>query len=93
MKHEMVEVILFEDGTYEVKDIPSVYATQRLCGVRNGQSCDIYHCYKSKWKEYLLKLLSTNQIDKQIEELQKRKKKLTSLKEKISKELKREVSE
>ena len=41
MKREMVEVILYENGTYEVKDIEADNATQRLVGWVNGSKCDI----------------------------------------------------
>lgn len=88
MSKEMVEVILYEDGNYEINDIDSQYAIQRLYGVRHNMSCDIYHCPKSNWKKYLLKLLSTNEIDKKIKELEKQKGKMEKLKEKITEELK-----
>lgn len=91
MKREMVEVILYENGAYEVKDIEADNATQRLVGWVNGSKCDIYHCYKSKWKSYLLKLLDTNAIDKNIRELQKRKKTIEKLRVRISKEIEGEV--
>lgn len=89
MKREMVSVVLYEDGTYIVEDIPDYYATQKLCGMRDGKNCKIYHCAKSKWKTYLLRLLSTNNIDidKQIAELNKQKKAIMELKEQIKKEL------
>lgn len=87
MKREMVSVILYEDGTYIVEDIPDYYATQKLYGMRDGKSCKIYHCIKSKWKTYLLRLLSlsTKDIDKQIAELNKQKKAIMELKEQIKK--------
>lgn len=87
MKREMVSVVLYEDGTYTVEDIPDYYATQQLYGVHNGKNCKIYYCFKSKWKTYLLKLLSTNDIDRQIAELNKKKKAIMKLKEQIKKEL------
>ena len=87
MKREMVSVTLYEDGTYKVEDIPDYYATQKLYGVHDGKSCKIYHCFKSKWKTYLLKLLSTNDIDKQIAKLNKQKKDIIELRNKIKKEL------
>lgn len=89
MKREMVSVVLYEDGTYIVEDIPDYYATQKLYGMRDGKNCKIYHCIKSKWKIYLLKLLSTKDIDidKQIVELNKQKKAIIELKEQIKKEL------
>ena len=87
MKREMVSVVLYEDGTYIVEDIPDYYATQKLYGMRDGKNCKIYHCAKSKWKTYLLRLLSTNDIDKQIAELNKRKKAMIELKNRLKKEL------
>ena len=87
-KREMVAVRLFEDGTYEVNDIDSNYVTQRYYGNR----CDTYYCSKAKWKEYLLKLCSTERIDKQIAELTKRKKKMEKLRIKLEKELKGETN-
>ena len=87
MKREMVSVVLYEDGIYTVEDIPDYYATQKLYGMRDGKNCKIYHCAKSKWKTYLLALLSTNDIDKQIAELNKQKKAIIELKEQIKKEL------
>lgn len=88
MKREMVSVVLYEDGTYKIEDIPDYYATQKLYGMRDGKSCKIYHCIKSKWKTYLLRLLSlsTKDIDKQIAELNKRKKAIMELKKQIKKE-------
>lgn len=90
MSKEMVSVRLYEDGTYDVKDIESYYATQRLCGSYNGKHCEIYYCPKASWKKYLLKLLSTKDIDKEIKELEKQKKKIERLREKITKEIESE---
>lgn len=87
MKREMVSVVLYEDGTYKIEDIPDYYATQKLYGMRDGKSCKIYHCIKSKWKTYLLRLLSTDDIDKQILELNKQKKAIIELKNRLKKEL------
>ena len=89
MAREMVKVILFEDGTYEVNDIPNDYVTQKLCGFYNGKRCDIYYCLKPKWKYYLLKLLSTStrNIDKQISELQRKKENRLKLRGEILKEI------
>lgn len=84
---EMVKVILYEDGHYEVNDAESHHATQRLYGFYNGQHVDIYYCKKNKWKMYLLKLLSTNEIDEQIKELQKKKEHLNDLRQKIVREI------
>ena len=87
MVREMVCVRLYRDGTYEVKDIDSSYATQRLAGSCEKGTFDVYYCRKDKWKYYLLKLIDTSRIDKEIKELQKRKRDMQKLKDKISKEL------
>ena len=86
----MVSVRLYEDGTYEVEDIDPGYATQRLVGSCNGKHCEIYFCPKASWKKYLLRLLSTKDIDKKIKELEKQKKKIEQLREKITKEIESE---
>lgn len=83
----MVQVILYENGTYEVNDIDPQHITQRLCGYNGltGVSCQMYNCPKAKWKNYLMKLLSTKDIDKKIRELQKQKRTMEKLKEKLVK--------
>lgn len=86
----MVSVKLYEDGTYEVKDIEPYYATLRLYGSCNGKHCEVYYCPKASWKKYLLKLLSTKDIDKKIKELEKQKNKIEQLREKIAKEIESE---
>ena len=92
MKREMVEVVLYEDGTYTVEDADSNLATQRMWGWRNGKDCDVYYCFKSRWKEYLVKLLSTKDIDRKIAELKKQKKAKEDLKAKILKEIEVEAN-
>ena len=89
-KREMVRVSLYEDGNYEVKDVESYHVTQRMWGVYDGKHVDIYYCLKSKWKYYLLKLLSTNDIDKQIAELKKKKRMMEKLRDKIAKEIEKD---
>lgn len=91
MKREMVEVVLYKDGTYTVEDISPECATQRMWGMHHGKDCDIYHCFKSRWKEYLVKLLSTKDIDQKIAELRRQKKAKEELKAKILKEIEAEV--
>lgn len=88
---EMVEVVLWEDGTYEVEDTNPNHVTQMMyrydCkGL--GRSGKVYICKKEKWKYYLMKMLSTKDIDDEIRELKKKKKAMEQLKEKISKEIK-----
>jgi len=87
MSREMVRVSLYESGKYTVEDISPHYATQHLLGFDNEGACEIYHCPKRSWKKYLIKLLSTNSIDKEIAELQKKKRNMEHLKSKILKEM------
>lgn len=87
MKREMVSVTLYESGKYTVKDIEPEYTTQRLVGADEEGIYEKYHCPKRSWKKYLVKLLSTNGIDKEIAELQKKKRNIEHLKSKILKEI------
>lgn len=87
MSREMVRVILYENGKYTVGDIEPYWATQRLYGYSNGKRYDGYNCLKSRWKYYLLKLLDTAEIDKEIKKLQKRKRDVEKLRKKITDEL------
>ena len=87
MTREMVEVVLYANGKYTVEDISSDYRTQRLYGVRNYENVDVYHCPKKSWKKYLLKLLSTTEIDRQIAELKKQKQKIIELRERLNSEI------
>lgn len=84
---EMVEVVLHENGTYEVNNIDPHNATQKLYRYNGstGLHSQVYICPKDKWKTYLMKLLSTKDIDKKIKELQKQKKAMEKLKEEITK--------
>lgn len=90
---KMVCVILYENGTYEVENITGEHATQRLCGysqTKGNYSC--YYCRKEKWKDYLLKLLDTDDIDREIAELKKKKKAKEKLREQLLKEVKIEIN-
>lgn len=87
MKREMVQVVLYEDGTYEVNEAESHHATQHMVGMSDKGRRELYYCHKDKWKYYLLKLLSTKEIDEKITELKKQKKAKEELKAKIKKEL------
>ena len=71
---KMVEVILYENGTYEVKDTEPYHATQWFHGYSGvtGLKYEKYNCPKDKWEEYLMKLLSTKDIDKQMQKLQRK---------------------
>jgi len=87
MSREMVCVRLYEDGTYEVEDIDSRYVTQKLFGGCEKGMFEAYNCLKDRWQYYLLKLLSTTEIDKEIKKLQKRKRDVEKLRKKITDEL------
>ena len=87
MLDEMVKVILYENGEYEVNEADPHRATQHMVGMGNKGRFELYYCPKDKWKHYLLKLLSTESIDKEIEELKKQKKAKEELRAKIKKEI------
>ena len=87
MKREIVKVTLCANGRYTVEDVSPDYVTQRLYGIRDGVHMDIYYCPKKSWKKYLLKLLSTTEIDKQIAELKKKKQKMIELREQLNSEI------
>lgn len=84
---EMVKIYLYEDGTYELKDTDSHLATQRLGGFNPKGHYECYICRKDKWKYYLLKLVSTKDIDRKIAQLKQRKKTLEELRERLKMEL------
>lgn len=90
MKREMAEVVLYDDGTYELHDIESCYRTQKFYGFRNGKPANIYYCPKDRWREYLIKLLDTKEIDQEIKKLNQKKKRIEKLKIKIEKEISKE---
>lgn len=87
---EMVEVILYKDGMYEVHDVESDHRTQRMWVSYNGKEGESYYCLKDKWKHYLIKLCSTKDIDKKIDELKKNKKRIEDIKTRILAEIKSE---
>lgn len=87
MTREMVKVKLYANGKYTVEDAPSDYKIQRLYGVSDGMDVYIYYCPKKSWKKYLLKLLSTTEIDRQIAELTRQRQKIIKLKERLNSEL------
>jgi len=84
---EMVQVILYEDCTYEVNDVDPHHAVQHLYGSYNRTYFQFYYCPKDRWEKYLVRMLSasTKDIDKKIRELQKQKKEMEKLKEKFVK--------
>lgn len=84
---EMVEVVLYENGEYEVNGADPHHAIQSMVGMDSKGRFESYYCPKNEWKHYLLKLLSTKEIDEKINELKKQKKAKEELKTKIKKEL------
>ena len=85
MTKEMVEVLLYKDGTFELNnDIYGDVKPHKAYGFNKGKSCYMYYCRKDKWKMYLLKLINEYEkdIDKNFKQLNKRKEKLEKLKEK-----------
>ena len=84
---KMVKVILYENGTYEVNDADPHHVTQMMYGHNGNTGLHFreYYCPKDEWKKYLMKLLSTNDIDKKIRKLQKQKKEMEKLKKEIAK--------
>lgn len=87
MTKEMVEVLLYKDGTFELNnDIYGDVTTHKDYGFNKSQFCYMYYCRKDKWKMYLLKLINEYEkdIDKNLKQLNKRKEKLEKLKEKYS---------
>lgn len=91
-EREMVEVILYADGTYDINDIDSDNATQKLYGRRNGKPCDIYFCPKVKQASYLLKLirLRHTELVKDIKMKEKMRKQVEKLELKILAEIDKE---
>jgi hypothetical protein len=87
MRREMVKVVLYEDGTYEVNEAESHHATQHMVGMDNRGRFESYYCPKNEWKHYLLELLCTKDIDAKIEKLKEQKKIREELAAKIKKEL------
>lgn len=87
MKREMVKVVLYEDGEYEVTEAEPYHRTQRMVGAYGNRHFEMYYCHKDKWKYYLVRLLSTKDIDEKIEKLKERKKTREELATKIKKEL------
>lgn len=87
MLDEMVRVILYEDGDYEVHEADPHHATQHMVGMSSKGRHELYYCPKDEWKHYLLELLSTKDIDEEIEELKKQKKAKEELKVKIKEEI------
>jgi hypothetical protein len=87
MTREMVQVVLYENGEYEVWGANQHHATQHMVGMGNKGRFELYFCPKDEWKHYLLILLSTNRIDEKIEKLKEQKKAREELAAKIKKEL------
>ena len=77
---EMSEVIVYYDGTYEIKDLDYNYATQHLYCTIKGKSGECYHCLKGR-EEYYKKRLVKSIIRKQEEKVKKEQETLNNLKE------------
>ena len=54
---EMSEVIVYYDGTWEIKDLDCNYATQHLYCTIKGKSGECYHCLKGKEEYYKKRLV------------------------------------
>lgn len=77
---EMVEVIVYEDGTYEIEEIGLCNrATQHGYTVRKGRSGEYYYCPKEA-EEYYKKKLVKNMIRNQAEKVKEEQERLNSLK-------------
>jgi hypothetical protein len=87
MTREMVEVVLYEDGTYEVNEADPHHAIQGMFGMGCKGRFELYYFPKDEWKHYLLKRLCTKDIDAKIEKLKEQKKIREELAAKIKKEL------
>ena len=84
---EMVEVSLYEDGCYDIRDIDSHYATQMYYiskqDAKTGECKKgiAYACQKSKKHIYLKKLTEKMLADltKEVSEAQKKKKRMEKI--------------
>ena len=47
---DYVEVVLYDDGTYEVKDVDYFRISPHFSDKRNGRNVDIFYCNKETWK-------------------------------------------
>ena len=77
---EMSQVIVYYDGTWEIKDLDCNYATQHLYCTIKGKSGECYHCLKGR-EEYYKKRLVKSIIRKQEEKVKKEQETLNNLKE------------
>lgn len=57
-ERKMVDIMLFDDGTYEIEDVPSYRIAHRYYGVVDGKPCIGQICKKDKWRWHLRKLIS-----------------------------------
>ena len=73
---EMSEVIVYYDGTWEIKDLDCNYATQHI----KGKYGEWYHCLKGR-EEYYKKRLVKSIISRQEEKVKKEQETLNNLKE------------
>jgi len=56
---EMVNIMLFHDGTYKIKDAPSYKRTYRYYGVHDGKPYVGLFCENDKWEWHLRRLISS----------------------------------
>lgn len=61
-RFDYVEVVLYDDGTYEVKDVDYFRISSHFSDKRNGRDVDIFYCGKETWKFEVCHL-----INKEIE--------------------------
>lgn len=76
---EMSEVIVYYDGTWEIKDLDCNHTTQHLYCTIKGKSGECYYCRKGK-EEYYKKKLVKSIIKKQEEKVKKEQERLNNLK-------------
>lgn len=60
---DYVEVVLYDDGTYEVKDVDYFRISPHFSDKRNGRNVDIFYCNKETWKFEIC-----HRINKEIEQ-------------------------
>lgn len=77
---EMIKVIVYYDGTWDIENLDGNYATQHLYCTIKGKSGECYHCLKGK-EEYYKKKLVKNIIKKQEEKVKEAQERLNNLKE------------
>lgn len=79
-RFDYVEVVLYDDGTYEVKDVDH-FISSHFSDKRNGRDVDIFYCGKETWKFEVCHLINKEiERDKEtIKQLKQDKKRNESL--------------